>query len=247
MGDIPITDSLIKEFLEKMVYKPLGLFEEWEQFKASKQPKRWEIVAYCGKSGRPCYLNTEDNSGRVWNADRSGFICKGDISHPDVKIHSVRRLSDNEVFAIGDRVTYTPVAKYTWIIDHFKESSTDKGKMLVFSKYEANVEALDNDLAKVNSPLFVTLDGKEIFEGDLYYWVDKEYATVQWRGKKANADSGKIKDMLYFSTKEAAEQWVHMNKSVISRQHLIEALKDVVPGEFTNHLIWGRIEWQINH
>lgn len=83
---VPSTDMLTrKDFLEAV-----------EQFKASKQPKpEWEIVSYentAVMSDEPVEAITKRHS--AWNyASVKGY-----------PIHSVKRLSDREVFTVGDLI-----------------------------------------------------------------------------------------------------------------------------------------------
>jgi len=95
------TDELILEFVRfTMADSPTfqGRYQDLEDFKASHQPKEqskpekdWEIVEmYNNRIGRHKPITESDN----W------YSCK------DAKctIHSVKRLSDGEVFSIGDSV-----------------------------------------------------------------------------------------------------------------------------------------------
>ena len=103
MSEFKWTDELVKEYV-KDVYRELSKWAPWsdqhklaattvfDRFKASKQPKpEWEILEVKGPSGA-IYVNVE------WNEKYQGY-----------SIHSVKRLSDGEVFTVGDGVKYKGV------------------------------------------------------------------------------------------------------------------------------------------
>ncbi len=72
------------------------------------------------------------------------------IGHPDVEIRSVRRLSDGEVFSVGDEVGYDNGnirTKQDWKIDHFFIREADN-VLLARSKDCSNVELVDKWLYK---------------------------------------------------------------------------------------------------
>lgn len=74
-------------------------------------------------------------------------------------IESVKRLSDGEVFQIGDKVTYTPRALYSWNIDHF--FLRDDGVLLARAKGNEHVEIVDKDLGKAPEVKVSELHGRE--------------------------------------------------------------------------------------
>ena len=97
MSEFKWTDELVKEFMKDFVIHPnwKTFGDDWiEEFKASKQPKpEWEIL--------------EDASGKKGDPNFSAIT----RNHPHWEythypIHSVKRLSDGEVFTVGDRVGY---------------------------------------------------------------------------------------------------------------------------------------------
>lgn len=83
------------------------------------------------------------------------------------KIYSVKRLSDGEVFTIGDEVYFFKENK--WKVDNFL--IRQDGSMLVRSKDCLNVEILDETLHKVNPPKekFVHPEGEGFYEK---FWKD---------------------------------------------------------------------------
>jgi hypothetical protein len=100
MSEFFWTDETVLAFAKAYRGAQPGKFGDWERdlmgaFKASKQPKpEWEILAYMDVScisDLPAAILTKDNT--AWN--RAAIR-----SYP---IHSVKRLSDGEVFTVGQR------------------------------------------------------------------------------------------------------------------------------------------------
>lgn len=86
------TDDLVKEFMTQ--FWTLGSAEatprKISEFKASKQPKQeWEIVKM-----------------RAQGCDWGGHPWGNDCDKAGCKIHSVKRLSDGEVFTVGEPIEY---------------------------------------------------------------------------------------------------------------------------------------------
>lgn len=139
-------------------------------------------------------------------------------------IHSVKRLSDGEIFTVGDKINYKVV-------------STSKRKRTLTSKINSFYIDLNNnlrvnfdldrintstnchlnDLLKVKNPLFRTEDGVEIFEGDKTCWINNWTVTNFADWKRNNNEKE-----LHFSTKEAAEEYILMNKPCLSLNDVFE-------------------------
>lgn len=219
MEDFKWTDELVKEYLSQFI-SPLQIIgntpimqTKIEAFKKSKEPKKeYEIISF--KHKNELYNLTNDG-----NYGRRNFINPASLNHVPEKseIISVRRLSDGEVFTVGDRVMW---GKPCNIIRLFISSN---GLMWCDLKYtngneyqNANIGCLD----KVKEVLFTTEDGVPIYERDTFpvYKVDFAFNILQFAACDAcgNSISGK-----YFSTKEAAEDWILMNKPILSLNDLI--------------------------
>src|SRR5205809_6198326 len=89
------SDELVTEYIRELLVGELGLkSNHMEQFKKSKQPKEdkeWEILECKGADGDIHWYNHK--------------LCLGaDRWVPKCTIHSVKRLSDGEVFTVGDFV-----------------------------------------------------------------------------------------------------------------------------------------------
>jgi hypothetical protein len=98
-----------------------------------------------------------------------------DKRYEDWSIHSVKRLSDGEVFTVGDEVGYDNGnirTKQDWKIDHFYIRESD-GVLLARSKDCANVELVDKWLykstpSKQKEPLFTQQQMDKAIEDAFY-------------------------------------------------------------------------------
>jgi len=114
-------------------------------------------------------------------------------------INSVKRLSDGEIFTIGDNTKYGCIDKF-YIKNNYLLSTTVLESNGRYLKY----------LEKIKQPLFTTEDGVDIFN-----------PTLLWRVSKSSFYFNKYGDYmiqkgscayLCFSTKEKAEEYILMNK-----------------------------------
>ena len=129
-------------------------------------------------------------------------------------IYSVKRISDNKIFTIGDS---------------YEDLIIEKMFMSVAG------DILTTYKPKFKQPLFTTEDGIDIFEGDTIYWVNiNTFEKVNYN--KYNDDLGEIsiKSLLSkkyeckaigFSTNEKAEEYILLNKPVLSYGEIQEYLK----------------------
>lgn len=124
-------------------------------------------------------------------------------------ILSVKRLSDGEVFSVGDLITghsYTDARVIKKIKIRYDES------IQLEQKYGST------DLAyatKVQQPLFLTHDGKDIIPGHIVWYVNKKnfyHDHFQaFSGIKFNSDLN-----AYFLTKAAAENYIVQKSHTLS-------------------------------
>jgi len=185
-----------------------------EQFKQSKQPKKdWEIQCI-QIDGRNCWLQPSGlYKSEIYYAGCSARL----LLESRGTIHSVKRLSDNEVFAIGDEVYETITgAKQSWVIKEFSLKDT--------RCFSIGINIMNFEKVKEPIPLFTkneVYDGVEILQGQSYAYVPK--TTLEW----VNVSDGKStpqpkESFLYFSTKDAAETYILMNKPCLSLQMIID-------------------------
>lgn len=129
-------------------------------------------------------------------------------------ILSVKRLSDGEVFTVGDRVRVTECGSIKTVDSIAVENISTFLKNGAWILYNTGVCHLDG-VTKVKQPIFLTHDGKDIFPEDIVWYVNKEnfyhdyiktYPEVKFNSEIR----------AYFLTKEAAQEYVLLNKPSIS-------------------------------
>jgi hypothetical protein len=133
------------------------------------------------------------------------------------KIHSIKRLSDNQVFTIGDNIKNNETIKSIQLIDN---------QIRIYSQ---NSFYYLKDIIKVKIPLFQTFDKIDIFEYDLYYQIDRFLNDLNIKCFNATTETNTTLPLweinksvcLYFSTKEKAEEYILLNKPVLSLKDLL--------------------------
>jgi len=203
-------DELVKEFAWRFLnnFPSVKLPESINEFKQSKQPKReWEIVSFrhidYGIMFRQDdgYFHHISSHGRGWCISESDALKRGAMS-----IFSVKRLSDSEVFSMGDRI----------------QSKTRLSEPFTITTIEIiNNSAIYLDACPLqnaeprNKVLFTTEDGVGINIGDKFWAID----TVDWEAQKITAQKTFISPYSIFqtfSTKEKAEEYILLHKPCLS-------------------------------
>jgi hypothetical protein len=197
------------------VYEGIWLYkvncspEYWE----SIVEKDFEILSFISK--KDCTIHHLVENTITYQANYPGCNRKDLFTMlymDDVfKIYSVKRLSDGEVFTIGDD-----------FINNFGSISKIDSIEIVGNTVDLQYYSRDkygcklSDVKKAKKPLFTTEDGVNIFKGDKYWFVYGELV------KEAEAYSAIYHDLpnYYFSTKEAAEEYVIMNKPCLSLKEI---------------------------
>lgn len=248
------TDELVKEYAymilctqdKSYLGKPfMGILD----FKASKtKPKEYEILSYRNfKSGNneihtkksvscnPIYFNGFDDN-------------TGEFSRQDCfEIHSVKRLSDNEVFSIGDEVLYKE--QYSKPILGFDiYSHPQKGKVcrIITSCYNGtNNEKQYNDILEIQKAkptLFTTEDRVAIKEGDTVYPVSNGFETNTVKVDEFWYKNTKQHFKAYFSTEEKALEYINLNKPVLSVNDFIQVYPAPIGSPLYNEFLSNLIE-----
>lgn len=179
----------------------LPLIYEWmNEYNQSHTPKPqaenkpdWEIVQMNDVTG-----------GRVHAYNVDG--CK----YNKCTIHSVKRLSDNQVFSVGDEAK----DGVRWNAEYSKIKLFEVHGSDMAVTLEDGSFILDIKYAKKLPPqpqkLFTTEDGKDIFSGDRYWFInDNNTIALPNMAHEAISFPKKCKR---FSTKEAAEEYIADNK-----------------------------------
>jgi len=139
------------------------------------------------------------------------------------EIFSVKRLSDGEVFTIGDEIStghFTKNAK----IDRIAITTINYQLQGIWVSYKGGSCALSGIIKVNKTPLFTTEDGVDFFKSDFknhanIYSVNKSNFSLN---KNALGFTVFTDACLKFSTKEKAEEWILLNKPVLSLNDLLK-------------------------
>lgn len=124
-------------------------------------------------------------------------------------IHTIKRLSDNEIFARGDKVKQSNVIHdNSFTITGFKLDVNNK-HLLVLGNGGIRLSKIE----KVKEQLFITQDGAKLYQGDEYYQITPNYEIHKCTAfAKSNFDN----NIIVFFNKSNAENHVLMNKTCLS-------------------------------
>jgi hypothetical protein len=134
-------------------------------------------------------------------------------------IYSVKRLSDGEVFTVGVNTKYG-------CIDTFY---IKRDCLMVTTVLESMGRHL-NHVVLLKKPLFTTEDGVDVFEGDEYWNVNalfniNECSMIRDITSLERIAFNNINSNKSFSTKKAAEDYVLLNRRLLSFGDIQEFLK----------------------
>lgn len=149
--------------------------------------------------------------------------CDGDDWQKYWNIHSVKRLSDGEIFTIGDKVTLDNTEMFT-------------GKIWKFEVYKDNINVFYagfdyiTDITKVKTPLFTTEDGVDIFGKYTLFTVGITLKVNSLDYYKINEvshlglSSPNLIDFKWFNLKENAEKYIEQNKPKYSENQITDII-----------------------
>jgi len=194
-------------------YKISSTPEFWEEI----VEKDYEILSYITISN--AIWTKSKNNKDIWQNDIDGctfLLVKLLESNLKAQIHSVKRLSDNEIFTIGDKIR-------GHILEEIFIAPSNKNDIVLSCKdLRRALYLIEDKHLKIDSKvLFKTEDGVDIFDysKDHFYYVKKESFKLCENLKVINSNvtfKYEPKKELYFSTKEKAEQYILMNKPCLS-------------------------------
>jgi len=186
-----------------------------------------------------------------------GFTVKDNTKciFKNFNIYSFRRLSDNQIFSIGDKLFSNEFKSHGEFIlkeIEFEIDPIDKGtgKLSFIHDHKILGKWLDlEDLQKVEK-LFTTEDGIDIYKGDTYWFLRKNYEpfipTIDV-AKDINPNFPQIQKHLgfiTFSTREKAEEYVYFNKPRFSFKDIEKAItqSEIIGKEFITNCICTSLE-----
>ncbi len=171
--------------------------------------KEYEILSLLHSNGEIHSSNTHLNKNhfkRCLDAFNAGSTTWS--------IYSIKRLSDGEVFTIGDKVKCIHQA-------HLDEVSTIES--ISVKDTRCFISGMNMEYFQKINKVLTTEDGVDIFINDEVWYIKKNLKSTVYK-KIVKTKRWNIKDWLYFSTKEAAEEYILMNKPVFSLEEIYSIL-----------------------
>lgn len=147
------------------------------------------------------------------------------LNSKDLKIHSIKRLSDGEIFTIGDKIQLdednTTYGTITALYISHEQLRFYCGKLGGVLCHDIDKR---NNFKKVKQPLFTTEDGVDVYEDSNVWSINKKTFQFCSKGHKGFY-KGFIpnSNYLYFSTKEKAEEYIKLNSIRYSLKDIKEA------------------------
>ena len=187
-----------------------GVIEQYPEFWEEVVEKDYEILSLIeGKFIYPCDKYSKDYINQLFNT-------------LGVSIHSVKRLSDSEIFTIGDKIQLDNDNKEFGTITELYISHE---QLRFYCGRLGGVICHDvdkrNNFTKLKQKLFTTEDGVDIFEGDKYFICTASLSNCINNEGIVGKFFKPNPNYKYFSTKEKAEEYILMNKPCLSLNDVI--------------------------
>ena len=151
------------------------------------------------------------------------------VKSGDWAIHSIKRLSDGEVFTVGDRI------KVEYRSDISEVSGIEKFEINpnigLIVHYNLGMSLLEN-LEHQKQVILITENGVGLFEGDKYWFIWKnspckgQYVNTIYKGtiEPLEIDSFWSENAVFFSIEDSAKEWIKQNEKIYSLNDIKKAL-----------------------
>lgn len=157
------------------------------------------------------------------------------------KVKRVKRLSDGEIFSIGDEVEYFSLGlKHQFIITGFILAKDGDRCLLSSERFQHHIDLFSIDSEYINNynlqkskkqPVFIAQDCVEVFEGDEYYTVCENSYNISINTATKDCVKKLNNKTKIFSTKEKADNYIIWNKPMLS----LKEIAGIYPGINKNH------------
>lgn len=195
------------------------IFSKYPEFWEEIVEKDYEILSLVGINN-PIIIVDVFETVKSHYKTKENFV--NEYLKGDWKIHSVKRLSDGEIFTVGDKNSQGKIDAF-----HIFDNDELRVHLTEFNDQEYLHIC---ELKTIKKPLFTTEDGVDIYEGDKYFYPTHLYTvsseTLPIKSKVTNTSWDNL--MRYsqnnnpkFSTKEAAEEYILMNKPCLSIEEVM--------------------------
>lgn len=223
---------------------------EGKRYKLIKKPdanslklktEEWEILAF-KIPGNEHWEVTKIVNGS-WD-NWSDLHVKTQLEKGIWKIKRVKRLSDGEIFSIGDEVEVfisnkRNTVKINFTICAFTLSENER-MMLMGKEYDYYIDLCpcaprNNENFKLQKskkqPVLIAQDCVEVFEGDEYYTVCENSYNISINTATKDCVKKLNNKTKIFSTKEKADNYIIWNKPMLS----LKEIAGIYPGINKNH------------
>ena len=197
-----------------------GIFHRIKQ-----APLDYEIMSYIKKGSKPCTTTKK----------------RGGIRHDEFwDIYSVKRISDGEVFTVGDRIDFDGRDEGKLLQIEFEIAPADKGTgklCFVNDNWRLGKWFSINQLHKVKKPIFITHDGVNVSKPDTIWLLHKKTNTVSPYLIRNENDFTKLdlSDYICFSKKEKLNEYILRYKPFLSLDDIQRAIN--LPPMFWDKLL----------
>lgn len=207
------------------------LLEDYYQVDGDVVPKRfiedsndWEKVIEKDYE----IIRYGDEKGNLWENGECAASLLGDgKSH----IFAVKRISDGEVFTVGDNINFNEKGTAKLLKIQFEIASIDKGKgTLCFvndHEFLGKWWTVDK-LSKVKEPLFKTVDGIDIYDGEQVFCLQRD-DNDNLSGNIAEVSTTPYpfnNTVPVFAKKENAEKYIQDNSKRFSLNDIKRIVKE---------------------
>lgn len=204
---------------------------DWEEI-----IKEYEILSFKSLKIKDYALSLKDG-GYISIEGSRNVPLQEMLANKNFEILSVKRLSDGEVFTLGDKVSATD-NKYsrgntiinsksgTWIPDFYNTTVgsfkiIDDIMCVIYSYNNRDYGQPINYVKKLTKPLFKTEDGVEVFCGDSYWCVNTSLHFWSLFKQTARERTMLGKGVKSFSTESLAREYKLLNQPLLSLDDLL--------------------------
>jgi hypothetical protein len=207
-------------------------YSKYSEFWQEIVEKDYEILSFKSynglttlrKNGRYVVEYVSDSQLPLQGTDTDGLGATLDemLTHREFKgytIHSVKRLSDGEIFTVGDKIETGLINQdiciiYGFEIDDNKLKINHTHSFLLNQKYPETYCNKHLHLLNKRKSVCKTEDGIDIYEGDNYFTVKSDFKIIHYSAQKFHVQP--YLGAKLFSSREKAEEYIIMNKPCLS-------------------------------
>lgn len=185
-----------------------------EDFWEEMVKKEYEILSFKEKVSKYNIITKDIDGFGIMRTE------KGLLQSNMWDIHSIKRLSDGEVFTVGDKIIRNGWDSGKTILSI---TLNDETRLLIF--HGTSEVSYIEQISHIKKPLFTTEDNVDLYKGDKYFQIGYKFENTEC---EAYDESNFDDSLTIFSTKEKAEKYIVMNKPCLS----INDIKKVWGGPF---------------